>query len=89
MKRLFSLFFMEGIIMLKDFFQEGNKIPNNITLTIICERCKQYSTITDTGKSQMVHPEKYDRLLFNKLNNVNIIDSNGNNIFQDVGNSNT
>lgn len=37
----------------------------------------------------MVHPEKYDRLLFNKLNNVNIIDSNGNNIFQDVGNSNT
>lgn len=58
-------------------------------LKFFCERCKQSSIITDTGKTQIVHPERFDRLLINEYNNMEIIDSNGRNIFQDVNSLDT
>ena len=74
-------------LMVTDYFKDFLK--EKCKLKILCERCKQYSTITDTGKSQIVHPEKYDSLLVNELNNMDVIDSNGRSIFQDINDSNT
>ncbi|MCC4359313.1 hypothetical protein [Limosilactobacillus reuteri] len=82
-------------LMITDFLKSLAKeaLKDKCELKILCERCKQYSTITDTGKSQIVHPEKYDHLVGNEVqnlntNNMDIIDKDGKSIFQDVDDAN-
>lgn len=74
-------------VMISDYSKAFLK--EKCKLKLFCERCKQSSIITDTGKTQIVHPEMFDRLLINEYKNMEIIDSTGRNIFQDGDSSDT
>ena len=74
-------------LMITDYYKDF--LEENCKLKIFCEKCKHNSIIIDTGRTTLVHPEKYDSLFVNEYNTVDVIDSSGRSIFEKLDDPNT
>lgn len=74
-------------LMVTDYYKDF--LEENCKLKIFCEKCKHNSIIIDTGRTILVHPEKYDSLFVNEYNTVDVIDSSGRSIFEKLDDPNT